>query len=274
VLAYTFRSPNAVDAAGKVEDALGLLFDQWRTSISNWISFLFSGSVGGVPASVDSSSLSNLWDMMDNGKMIANVGQLNVLDYQKQAESLVYGKLIPYAWAVGSTKVWPFILETTNTACSGKADGQINGFMSDTDAAATCYMMNGKAYYLLNAAYRPESTCYRDYCGPVELQLQALPGGTASVMPNWGNVQVGDVITSSYKAFQNNNNKNVVANYDITDMVNGGSKALDLFGVNNDGLQVAGLFNLPICTSDQFANVIAAISGNKGAPSGNFWPCS
>jgi hypothetical protein len=144
--------------------------------------------------------------------------------------------------------------------------------MTDDTAAQSRVCWNGNTYYVLNANWRPESTCYRDYCGPPNYQLTELPGGTFNTLSGgkFGGIRLDDTVISSVSGWQLNGNKNGYQIPDASDILDGAGNTGDIF---QPGIQTAGFFSLPVCTASHFPDVIDKISGNQGSPSGHYWPC-
>jgi hypothetical protein len=148
--------------------------------------------------------------------------------------------------------------------------------MTDDTAAQSRVCWNGNTYYVLNANWRPESTCYRDYCGPPNYQLTELPGGTFNTLSGgkFGGIRLDDTVISSVSGWQLNGNQNGYQIPDASDILDGVGNTGDIFLA---GIQTPGSFGLPVCTESQFPgqfpDVIDKINVNRGSPSRYYWPC-
>ncbi|KAJ5826170.1 hypothetical protein N7474_003308 [Penicillium riverlandense] len=240
---------NALGTENSISDALGTYFSTWTGMEGGYMTSLFSGAS-------DDSSIGGLQELVANGSMLLLSDQVELTGMTAEAEKILYGQLIPAAWAVAPTKPYPRILRNAG-GCSTSVNQDLLKWISESTMVGSYVCYNNDAYYVVSI--NSESG----------LPFQTLPGGTHSTLDGtaYGGVTLEDIVQSSYQAYQLNNNAN---GYKMPDL----SKAIDGQGTEGDvifqnGIRTPGFFNLPICD-----NITAAAENwIQGFYSDEYWPC-
>ncbi|KAF4460291.1 DUTPase [Fusarium albosuccineum] len=240
--------PANTDSLGIQNDlssSLGSIAKYWQSFIATTNADLFSG---------EEKNLNALFGMINDGSSITQL-KIGDQDVLATVEKLLYGYMIPHAWAVSPDDLHPAIIASPGDDCTSYAQPDTTSkIMNDDTAAKTHVCMDGTIYYVVNAKSN----------GSVE----PLPGGTFDDLSSgsWGGVRLDDMVTSVVNAYKQNNNANGYSLPDIASLLSS-STGDDLLLTN--GIQTPGFFNIPFCDSVQtFQDNLAA-----GNPSMKNWPC-
>ncbi|CAL5868266.1 uncharacterized protein PFLUO_LOCUS2490 [Penicillium psychrofluorescens] len=241
---------NALGTENGISDALGTYFSAWTGMESGYMTSLFSGAS-------DDSSIAALQNLVANGSMLLLSSQVELTGMTDQAEKILYGQLIPAAWAEAPSKQYPRILRKAG-GCSTSVDQDVLKYMSESTLVGGYVCYNNDAYYVVNINTSPGMQPFN-----------GLPGGTHSTLDGtaYGGVILEDIVQSSYQAYQLNNNANGYKMPALSKVIDGQGTEGDVIFQN--GILTPGFFNLPIC--DDIAT--AAQNVQNGSPGGDYWPC-
>ncbi|KAJ5613080.1 hypothetical protein N7510_006274 [Penicillium lagena] len=242
---------NALGTENGISDALGTYFSAWTGMESGYMTSLFSGAS-------DDSSITALQSMVTSGAMLLLSSQVELTGMTAQAEKILYGQLIPAAWAEAPSKQYPRILRKAG-GCSTSVDQDVLKYMSESTLVGSYVCYNNDAYYVVSINTSPGMQPF-----------SGLPGGTHSTLDGtaYGGVILEDIVQSSYQAYQLNNNANGYKMPSLSKVIDGQGTEGDVIFQN--GIRTPGFFNLPIC--DDIAT--AAQNVENGAPGGDYWPCT
>lgn len=187
---------------------------------------------------------------------------LNTLQFDDQAvlsllQTILFGYMIPNAWAVSPAGLHPFVVATTDDCTNfANPDAEVLG-MNDDIASNTHVCWNGVTYYVLNAKSG----------GGVE----ALPGGDLTTLSNgnWGGITLEDIVVSTVTGYQANNNANGYKMPDVASLLKEGDTSDGDSLALTGSVRTPGFFGLPFCDSTKtFTD-----NQNAGKPSMLNWPC-
>jgi hypothetical protein len=85
-----------------MSNALGSFFTSWEDTEISYLEQIFSGS--------NDSVISDLWSLMQDGMMITISPDIDLSIMTTNAQKIMYGQMIPIAWALAPGNVNPFIL--------------------------------------------------------------------------------------------------------------------------------------------------------------------
>ncbi|KAJ5164452.1 uncharacterized protein N7500_006282 [Penicillium coprophilum] len=211
---------DALGTQNGISSALGVYFSAWTGMESGYMSSLFDGAN-------DDSSISPLKTLTSSGSMLLLSSKVDLTGMTAQAQKILYGQLIPAAWAQGPGTLYPRILRKAG-ACSTAIDQDVLDYM-DKGALVG---------------------------GPPGGDHQTLNGDA------WGGVILEDIVQSSYQAYQLNGNKNGYEMPALSKIVDGAGTEGDL--VFENGIRTPGFFNLPICDDIAAAADVVSWGGTKG----------
>ncbi|KUM57957.1 hypothetical protein ACN42_g9213 [Penicillium freii] len=232
---------DALGTQNGISSALGTCFSAWNGLESGYITSLFSGAK-------DEVSIDALKTLTANGSMLLLSPKVDLSGMTSQAEKILYGQLIPAAWAISPETLYPRILRKAG-AWSTSIDGDVLSYMSKNTLVGGYVCYNNDAFYVVNINTSPGMQSF-----------EALPGGNHQTLNgnDWGGVILEDIVQSSYQAYQLNGNAN---GYEMSAL----SKIIDESGTGGDlvfenGIRTPGFFTLPICDDIQAAsNIVAGV---------------
>jgi len=94
----------ALGMQNTMSTALGSLFESWQGTESSYLQQIFSGA--------NSTVIGDLWSLMQDG-MISTVPvgiDLSSMTSSTHCQTIMYGQMIPSAWAKAPGIFFPFIL--------------------------------------------------------------------------------------------------------------------------------------------------------------------
>ncbi|KAK2052459.1 dUTPase [Colletotrichum caudatum] len=250
----------AKDAASVQNDltsTLGALFDYWKKTQSDFLSEIFSGS--------NQTTINMLDSLIRDGMMNMVPVDVNLSDMVKVVQTIIFGQMIPAAWANAPAGFTPFVLKTGD-ACSPTMPKTLHPYMTQEthEKAGVCWL--GNQFYVLtvgsvNVDVQGDTPGLPDSDPP----FQALSGGTHDVLDgtHWGGITLEDMVISSYTGYLMNGNRN---GYNITMDDSQGAVDQLMFA---RGVQTPGFFSLPVCTS--LWNTLMQIAGS--ANTREHYPC-
>lgn len=241
--------------------ALGSLFESWQGTESSYLQQIFSGA--------NSTVIGDLWSLMQDGMISTVPVGIDLSSMTSSTQTIMYGQMIPSAWAKAPGIFFPFILKTGDS-CSSAAPGDIAPWVDSDTATKARVCWQGNTFYVLSINSNPDLIIDMNAPGvglgsPVP--FVSLPGGTNDVLDGkvFGGITLEDIVSSSYQAYQLNNNQN---GYQMPQNIDGQQTQGDLIFEN--GITIPGFFTLPICTS--LYNTLMAIRKGQ-SKGGKYWPC-
>ncbi|KAK1991283.1 hypothetical protein LX36DRAFT_704785 [Colletotrichum falcatum] len=250
----------AKDAAGVQNDltaTLGVLFDYWKKTQSDYVSEIFSGS--------NQTTIEMLDSLIRDGMMNMVPVDVNLSEMVDVVQTVIFGQMIPVAWANAPAGFSPFVLKTGD-ACSPTLPKTLHPYMTQEthDKTGVCWL--GNQFYVLtvgsaNVDVQEDTPGLPDSDPP----FQALSGGTHDVLDgkHWGGITLEDMVVSSYTGYLANGNRN---GYNITMDDSRGAVDRLMFA---QGVRTPGFFSLPVCTS--LWNTLMQISGSQNGK--EHYPC-
>src|ERR1700733_7529181 len=82
--------------------ALGSLFDSWQGTESSYLQQIFSGA--------NSTVIGDLWSLMQDGMISTVPVGIDLSSMTSSTQTIMYGQMIPSAWAKAPGIFFPFIL--------------------------------------------------------------------------------------------------------------------------------------------------------------------
>ncbi|KAL4916500.1 hypothetical protein BDW62DRAFT_211907 [Aspergillus aurantiobrunneus] len=215
-----------------LNDAIGGMADQWRSSINGSVNAIFNGS---------SDSIDLLYNTIKGGKFFGFNGVPSDYDLQNYVETALYSYIIPQAWTLAAEG--PFVLDTGADCVDGEPDiseGYRYKWLRTDDVKDPWYCYNNKAYYLVGAQAKDYENCYSNtgYC--VSHGFYNLPGADKLNGDDYGGITVGNIINGTLNGYFANGEKNGWETADSSD-------DLTLDEIFFDGITTPGVFMLPVC---------------------------
>ncbi|TLD33742.1 hypothetical protein PspLS_00225, partial [Pyricularia sp. CBS 133598] len=230
----------AKDAPGvqnNLTSAMGVLFDYWKKTQSDYLSELFSGS--------NQTTIDMLESLIRDGMMNTVPIDVNLSEVTDIIQTITFGQMIPIAWADAPAGFTPFVLKTGD-ACSETIPKTLEPYMDEETHKKTGVCWLGNQFYVLtvgsdNVKVKTKTPGLHGSHRP----FQALSGGTHDVLDgkHWGGVTLEDIVISSYTGYSTNGNQN---GYNITMDDSQGAVDQLMFA---KGVQTPGFFSLPVCTN-------------------------
>ncbi|KGO46959.1 hypothetical protein PEX1_041720 [Penicillium expansum] len=241
---------DALSTQNSVSAALGVYFSAWTGLESGYMTSLFGGAS-------DNTSIDALKTLASNGSMLLLSSKVNLSGLTAQAEKILYGQLIPAAWAISPETTYPRILRKAG-ACSTSIDADVSLYMSESTLVGGYVCYNNDAFYVVSINTSPGMQPF-----------EALPGGNHQTLngDNWGGVILEDIVQSSYQAYQLNGNANGYEMPALSKIIDGSGTEGDV--VFENGIRTPGFFTLPICDDIPTAADTVSAGGAKG----KYWPC-
>ncbi|TDZ24292.1 hypothetical protein Cob_v003016 [Colletotrichum orbiculare MAFF 240422] len=230
----------AKDSASVQNDltaAMGVLFDLWKKTQGDFLSRLFSGSDGAAIAMLDG--------LLSNGTMNMIPVDINLSGMVDVVNKIIFGQMIPVAWAVAPAAYTPFVL-ATGDACSDTLPKTLDPWMTQDTHDKTGVCWNGNQFYVLTVGtYRVDVQGDVPSLPDSEPPFQPMAGGTKDVLDGkqWGGVTLDDVVVSAYGGYLRNGRRN---GYNVT--LDDSAGAVDEL-MWSAGVRTPGFFSLPVCTS-------------------------
>jgi hypothetical protein len=161
---------------------MGQVVNAWSSVTAVTLSNIFNGTLD--------NKLTTLTNLVANGQFFSGEGSDPPLVAPQQAIDNLklnilkafYGYTIPALWSVSGADV--FVIDA-GYSCSGTDPNGGLLYMSGSDQTATFYCVNGSSYYLASVLAKEDSL--GNYWG--------TPKGYQSLGADWGNVQLGDLVT-------------------------------------------------------------------------------
>ncbi|TEA15562.1 hypothetical protein C8034_v011258 [Colletotrichum sidae] len=230
----------AKDSASVQNDltaAMGVLFDLWKKTQGDFLSRLFSGS--------DGAAIGMLDGLLSNGTMNMIPVDINLSGMVDVVNKIIFGQMIPVAWAVAPAAYTPFVL-ATGDACSDTLPKTLDPWMTQDTHDKTGVCWNGNQFYVLTVGtYRVDVQGDVPSLPDSEPPFQPMAGGTKDVLDGkqWGGVTLDDVVVSAYGGYLRNGRRN---GYNVT--LDDSAGAVDEL-MWSAGVRTPGFFSLPVCTS-------------------------
>ncbi|KAK1987268.1 dUTPase [Colletotrichum cereale] len=250
----------AKDAASIQNDltsSLGALFDYWKKTQSDYLSAIFSGS--------NQTTIDMLDSLVRDGMMNMVPVDVNLSDMVKVVQTVIFGQMIPLAWADAPAGFTPFVLKTGD-ACSATMPKTLDPYMTQETHEKTGVCWLGNQFYVLtvgsvNVDVQGDTPGLPDSDPP----FQPLSGGTHDVLDgtHWGGITLEDIVISAYTGYEMNGNRN---GYNISMDDSQGAVDQLMFA---RGVQTPGFFKLPVCTS--IWNTMMQIAGSPSTR--KYYPC-
>ncbi|RDW73504.1 hypothetical protein BP6252_07411 [Coleophoma cylindrospora] len=230
-------SSTVITAQNDISSALGTLMSAWQASEATVLNQLFSGA--------NSTVINQLSSLLQGGMMDTVPIDVDLTSTSAMAQKIMYGQLMPIAWAHAPAGFIPFILKTGDV-CSSTVPDTVSYFMTaDTHTKSGVCWNNNQFYVLTVETYMvvvdPETAAITD-----NPPFGQLAGGTNDVLDGtaWGGVTLLDMVISSYSGYLANGNQN---GYSMSTDPSSSASAEELLFAG--GIQTAGFFNFPVCTS-------------------------
>ncbi|KZL64404.1 glucan endo-1,3-alpha-glucosidase agn1 [Colletotrichum tofieldiae] len=253
----TKAAKDSASVQNDLTSAMGALFDVWKKTQADYLSEIFSGS--------NQTTLQMLDSLIRDGMMNMVPVDINLSEMVKLVQTIMFGQMIPIAWAVAPAAFTPFVLKTGD-ACSDTMPKTLHPYMTQETHNKTGVCWNGNQFYVLTVGtYRVDVQDDTPGLPDSEPPFQPMSGGTHDVLDgkSWGGITLEDIVISSYSGYLNNGNRNGF-NLSLDDS-GGAVDQLILAG----GIQTPGFFSLPVCTS--LWNTLMQIAGSPTDK--NYYPC-
>ncbi|TIC89566.1 hypothetical protein CH35J_012629 [Colletotrichum higginsianum] len=248
---------DAVSVQNDLTSSMGALFDVWKNTQADYLSEVFSGT--------NESTLEMLDSLIRDGMMNMVPVDINLSEMVKLVQKIMFGQMIPVAWAVAPAAFTPFVLKTGDK-CSDTLPETLDPFMTQDTHKKAGVCWNGNQFYVLSVGTDGVDV-QADTPGlpRSDPPFQLLSGGTNDVLDgkNWAGITLEDIVVSSYSGYLKNGNRN---GYNVSfDDSDGTVDELMLA----DGVRTPGFFSLPVCTS--VWNTLMQIAGSPRDK--NYYPC-
>ncbi|CCF36527.1 hypothetical protein CH063_08081 [Colletotrichum higginsianum] len=248
---------DAVSVQNDLTSSMGALFDVWKNTQADYLSEVFSGT--------NESTLEMLDSLIRDGMMNMVPVDINLSEMVKLVQKIMFGQMIPVAWAVAPAAFTPFVLKTGDK-CSDTLPETLDPFMTQDTHKKAGVCWNGNQFYVLSVGTDGVDV-QADTPGlpRSDPPFQLLSGGTNDVLDgkNWAGITLEDIVVSSYSGYLKNGNRN---GYNVSfDDSDGTVDELMLA----DGVRTPGFFSLPVCTN--VWNTLMQIAGSPRDK--NYYPC-
>ncbi|KAF7555595.1 hypothetical protein G7Z17_g2051 [Cylindrodendrum hubeiense] len=241
--------PTAEAIENDLSLAMGSFFQAWLDTEIEFLHSIFSGESDGIGV---------LRGLVNSGLCLELTRDLDLGSFVKEAQKLMYAKMIPIAWERSSKEIEfiprrmiPMILMIPDDCVTsgGVITWRVN--KEKSEKIAVCH--DGHTFFIGYPDWLMD--LFEIEPGEHLPQLQALPGGEHDVLDgkNWGGLTLEDMVVSVYEGFRLNGYKNGYLMPEDSHLIDGNGAA---GGVHFEhGVRTPGFTSLPLCTLGKLTNV-------------------
>ncbi|KAK7415132.1 hypothetical protein QQZ08_012431 [Neonectria magnoliae] len=231
------NSGTQLTSQNTLEERVGNVIRAWYAATDSLNQHLFSGDPLGL-----NDNLDLLKKIITDGKFVdASLDLLTAEEIDQRARRAIYGQLIPYDWAVGTSESSPFLLRSGKKYSDGGRPGYVPG-----DAPGWCFTdANGfdEVFYLLEAQGKDNCVNKDLFTGFKCREFTRLPGIRNLTDRSGCKHRLQSVFnTWWYKNGQTNKSRP-----DEETAINANDMLLDIIDME---IRASGLVWLPVCGGD------------------------
>ncbi|KPM45713.1 hypothetical protein AK830_g824 [Neonectria ditissima] len=251
------RAGTKLTSQNTLDVRVGAMIETWHAAADTLNQHIFSGDPLGL-----NDNLDLLKNLITDGKFAgSDLDLLSAEELDGQIKKAIYGQLIPYAWSVGSSEVYPFMLATGKPCSETGADHVPKG------ATHWCITNEGQeeGFYLMGTF--GSSTCvFEDpFTGYKCYDYKAPPGVDELDGTKWGGVTQEDIVVAAYNTWFANGRTNA-KRPEESDITN------DDMILSESNIRAAGLVWFPVCSTEEAHNNWGRFA--RGYGKSDNYPCN
>ncbi|KAL6351859.1 hypothetical protein LRP88_14669 [Fusarium phalaenopsidis] len=236
------RAGTQLTSQNTLEERVGNMIRAWYAATDSLNQHFFSGDPLGL-----NDNLDLLKKTIADGKFAdASLDLLTAEEIDQQARRAIYGQLIPYAWAVGTSESSPFLLRSGKKCSDGGRPDHVPG-----DAPSWWFSDdNGfdEVFYLLGAQGKDNCVNEDLFTGFKCRDFTRLPGIKELDGFKWGGVTEEDITTAAFNTWWYKNEQTNNPRPDEETDINANDMLSDIIDME---IRAPGLVWLPICGGDE-----------------------
>ncbi|KAF7544468.1 hypothetical protein G7Z17_g9921 [Cylindrodendrum hubeiense] len=225
-----------------LDTRIGAMVETWHESADLLNQHIFSGDPLGL-----NDNLDLLKQLIMEGKFAgSDLDLLSAEELDGHIKKALYGQLIPYAWQVGSSEVYPFLVATEKPCAETGADhvpsGATHWCITSPDGVEEGFYLMG-TFGTSTCVFEDPFTGYKCY------DYQSPPGLGELDGTKWGGVTEEDIVVAAYNTWVANGRTNG-ARPETTDFANEDM----LSRLSESDIRAAGLVWFPVCNTAEAHN--------------------